>query len=369
MNKRVIDFRYAPWRSQCCIGLVDDYFKTIIEEDGSVAFDYIWPEDIHCFHRNDDKITPVHNRIVQNYGFRYRYKIEAFGAGACTSVKQTYSDPEKAIVYTEYNYERIKLETKAFSWKSDSGARVDVIMYDLYKPSDREVFIKLATLGLEPPKRPISYDKTDIYVSEVRHIQIHRIFQSELVILDEESSRFGGAFFIVHEGNFTKDEATYTQAEAAYKWCHEYWLGWNFFKKKIQIPDEDIMKMLYASARNIFQAREVRNHIPTFQVGPTRYRNLWMVDGYFMQESGHILGWDEDSFAGLYSLLKHVHPDGSINIIDDHDKETAIAIATIIRQCELKKDDQRLVELSPTILRAIEFIRWQRDNKFSLGEN
>ncbi|MEZ4719379.1 MAG: hypothetical protein R2851_25330 [Caldilineaceae bacterium] len=34
-------------------------------------------------------------------------------------------------------------------------------------------------------------------------------------------------------------------------------------------------------ARNILQAREVKDGLPEFQVGPTVYRRLWVIDGYF----------------------------------------------------------------------------------------
>ena len=36
LHNRVIDFRFAPEINQTCIGLVDDYYKTIVREDGSL---------------------------------------------------------------------------------------------------------------------------------------------------------------------------------------------------------------------------------------------------------------------------------------------------------------------------------------------
>ena len=37
---RVIDFRYAPDINQTCIGFADDYYKTIVRENGSM--NYLW---------------------------------------------------------------------------------------------------------------------------------------------------------------------------------------------------------------------------------------------------------------------------------------------------------------------------------------
>ncbi|MCB0075367.1 MAG: hypothetical protein KDE20_28115, partial [Caldilineaceae bacterium] len=57
----------------------------------------------------------------------------------------------------------------------------------------------------------------------------------------------------------------------------------------IAIPNAAIMDMLTACARNILQAREVKDGLPEFQVGPTVYRGLWVIDGYFFLEAARFL--------------------------------------------------------------------------------
>ena len=52
---RVIDFRYAPDINQTCIGFADDYYKTIVREDGSL--NYLWEGDRNQF--VDGTIPPV----------------------------------------------------------------------------------------------------------------------------------------------------------------------------------------------------------------------------------------------------------------------------------------------------------------------
>jgi hypothetical protein len=54
-----------------------------------------------------------------------------------------------------------------------------------------------------------------------------------------------------------------------------------------------------ACARNILQAREVKNGKLTFQVGPTCYRGLWVVDGNFILEAARYLGYDKEAIEGL----------------------------------------------------------------------
>src|SRR5699024_6553408 len=118
----------------------------------------------------------------------------------------------------------------------------------------------------------------------------------------------------------------------------------------------DIDNMLNITGRNILQAREKKEGITQFQVGPAQYRGIWIVDGHFILEAAHIMGRSKEAYQGILAVLKHVKPDGSIQILPEHIKETGIALATFVRQCELMNDDERLVELWPTMLRALKFI-------------
>ena len=60
-------------------------------------------------------------------------------------------------------------------------------------------------------------------------------------------------------------------------------------------------EFLTACARNIQQAREVKNGRLVFQVGPTVYRGLWIVDGNFLLEAARYLGYDHEADEGLRS--------------------------------------------------------------------
>ena len=78
----------------------------------------------------------------------------------------------------------------------------------------------------------------------------------------------------------------------------------------------DIMAMLTACARNILQAREVKDGLPEFQVGPTVYRGLWIIDGYFFLEAARFLSWDDDAARGIDALLRRVLDDhGGVDIL------------------------------------------------------
>ena len=78
--------------------------------------------------------------------------------------------------------------------------------------------------------------------------------------------------------------------------------------------------------RNIYQAREIKQGLPAFQVGPTCYRGLWVVDGSFLLEAMTYLGRGDETRNGVKYLMSFQHDDGSFMLLDAHWKETGIAL-------------------------------------------
>ncbi len=122
-------------------------------------------------------------------------------------------------------------------------------------------------------------------------------------------------------------------------------------------------EFLIACARNIQQAREVKNARLVFQVGPTLYRNLWIVDGNFLLEAARYLGYDQEADEGLLSEWAKQLPSGQIVAAGggEHWKDTAIAMFTLVRQCELKQDWRFFKDLEPNVRHAIDFLVQLRD--------
>ena len=73
----------------------------------------------------------------------------------------------------------------------------------------------------------------------------------------------------------------------------------------IEIPDPGIQQIVDSSIRNIYQARDIKNGLPAFHVGPTVYRCLWIVDGSFLLETATMLGRGQEARRGnrLYDGL------------------------------------------------------------------
>ncbi len=118
-----------------------------------------------------------------------------------------------------------------------------------------------------------------------------------------------------------------------------------------------------ACVRNIQQAREVRDGKLTFQVGPTVYRGLWIVDGNFILEAARYLGYDSAAQAGLETEWSRQLPDGQIVAGGgrEHWKDTGIAMFTLVRQAELSQNWSYFRRMQPNVLRAVKFLEGLRE--------
>jgi hypothetical protein len=142
-----------------------------------------------------------------------------------------------------------------------------------------------------------------------------------------------------------------------------WWAAWRPFGDVHWNYPSHHGKFLTACARNIQQARELKNDRLVFQVGPTVYRGLWIVDGNFLLEAARYLGYDQEADQGLRSEWSKQLPTGQVvaAVPGEHWKDTAIAMFTLVRQCELKQDWSDFRELEPNVRRAIDFLRATRD--------
>jgi hypothetical protein len=120
---------------------------------------------------------------------------------------------------------------------------------------------------------------------------------------------------------------------------------------------------LVACARNIQQAREKKGGKLVFEVGPTVYRGLWIVDGNFLLEAARYLGYDDAADQGLLAEWDLQAPSGQIiaSAGKEHWKDTAIAMFTVVRACELKQDWSLLQRLAAKVGKATEFLIGLRD--------
>jgi len=142
--------------------------------------------------------------------------------------------------------------------------------------------------------------------------------------------------------------------------AEQFWQHADLPYGHIQVPDPGIQALLDSSIRNIYQAREIKKGLPAFQVGPTCYRGLWVVDGSFLMEAVAFLGRAEEARAGIQYLLGFQRDDGAIMIIDGHWKETGIALWAVTRHARLTNDPTWLFRVWPNVERGFDYIRSMR---------
>jgi hypothetical protein len=403
---RTIRHQYAPSVSWTCIGHPDDPHKTLVDEEGALLYDYvnsIPAEGVYWFNR------------VFSFGLQSPKRL--------TYATQTTTSAKHPFVETTITYPHARLKLLAFAHEHD-GKRTDIVLWTIecaagYDSIDTAVWVEGQALGKvfvlpqgetaddevyslaqsirvyiadahhwrhvpslflvpghqAPYSDSAGGDTTLAYVSAPYPLQwsrgrhfgpVARMMTPILTVTTEQPAQGAFIFPIQHTDVESCDLAW---ARTALETERRFWdsyparpLGW-------QIPDADIMNMIDACARNILQAREIKNGLPEFQVGPTSYRGLWVVDGYFILEAARYLGHASAGEQGINALLRRVQPSGAIMQLDFHPKETGISIATLIRQCELDDDWARLASFWSVIQNGVSYIRWLREQSKTRGES
>ncbi|MCS7222229.1 MAG: hypothetical protein RML36_16045 [Anaerolineae bacterium] len=391
MAERVIDFRYAPVSRWTCIGRPDDSYKTLVREDGALlyGFDNRWGAAAWRFNRVLEFALLTDQKPIQVH-----------------QVTETASIP---VVVTTLRYPKATLTLRAFGHQHDGARRTDVVLWTIeaasgvrdfmtglwitvYEPgyyfaprsapqpsqeifiaplTERPEFSDLATFLGEGEKSTLPGGRL-AFASVPHALALHRApgfapmsaLATEYALLSE-GQRFEGAILVPqnHEQVSDMDLAWAQEALAAER---RFWQGFRLQRIALEVPDPDVMDMVRACARNILQAREIKDGLPEFQVGPTCYRGLWVVDGHFLLEAARYLGYVEDADRGIDALLRRVRPDGSIAQMPFHTKETGIALTTLVRQTELSGRWERLRELWPVVRNAVQYIRQLRREAYEL---
>lgn len=393
-TQRTIDFRYAPpicWTNIC---YPDDPYKSLVSESGALLYGF----------------DPL---IFFSWHFKRVIEFSLISADKPVNVAQRTESARVPVVITTLNYPTAVLELRTFAHLDSDGRRTDVVLWKIRVHDEVDeiltgLHLDISEQGVVFTGRSVAPART-IYAVPIHEFEPPEFWQAISVYhVEDESQPAPGTLVLVsspqrlvhiHPTGFRPVGSLGTEScivrggetiEGAIllplnyqdfdgldeAWAHRaladvrrFWLEYPLLRKTFQVPDPDVMDMVVALARNILQAREIKDGLPVFQVGPTCYRGLWVVDGHFFLEAAQYLGYEEDALRGIDTLLKYVHPDGSIARMPFHTKESAIAIATIIRQVELSGRHDLLTALWPTILNAVAYIERLRAQADALSED
>jgi hypothetical protein len=348
------DYRYAPPWWQTCIGLPDDWQKTLVSKEGVLLYDYI---------RGNE------------FGTRVSVGLES--AGETTSA-QAMPDPRVPVVETilsdQAGRELMRWSALAVvpgddqklpfrrSSQADEGkpARGDLLLVE--KAPGRH---RLA-LTIES-KDPLDIADRTIFRKGRRFASFSAGWTGIAPGKNKLTVTFPGrveelAVYCAsgHEAGDVDPGWAKAQPDRAAR----YWAGQDFPYGVISVPDPAVQGLLDSCIRNIYQAREIKDGLPIFQVGPTCYRGLWVVDGAFILEAMAYLGRGQEARAGIRHLLTRQKPDGSFDILGNYWKENGIVLYILTRHALLTGDPGWLKENWPTVKRVVEAIkRLRRDSR------
>lgn len=175
-------------------------------------------------------------------------------------------------------------------------------------------------------------------------------------------ARKSATFFVLFSGGgaIVIEPATRKQALACRERAVKFWERAPLPFGRVQVPDAGIQALVDSSIRNIWQAREIKKGLPAFQVGPTCYRGLWIVDGSFLLEAATMLGAGKEARNGVAYELTYQRPDGRIEVMKDFSKENGIVLWTCVRHAQLTQDKAWLGNLWPKLERVAAHIRTLR---------
>jgi hypothetical protein len=323
-----IDFRYAPLSGQTAFCFPDDHQKSLVGERGELRY----------------------------AGATVEFSLR--GMEANRIAEQRLEAPGVPIVHTRIARPEAWLDLTTFATNREGEGRVDNVI-----------------LEVRPRKAARVYAVPQVIVTTKRDAVTPPLVANaplaghDALLLPEGAATMDRPlrYFVrlpQEAQDAAKLEAGLHAPDALLEEAREYWRRWWPFSGDVgwTYPGR-YGEFLTACARNILQAREVKDGRLTFQVGPTVYRGLWVVDGNFILESARYLGYDAEAQQGLEATWARQEPDGGIfaGAGREHWKDTGIAMFTLVRQAELAGDYSYFRKMQPEVLRATGFLRSLRD--------
>jgi len=358
-NPTAVDFCYSPrlWQSTICFP--DDPHKSLVGQIGDLRYDF-----------GKGSLTGV-----EDFGTVCTFSLA--GMQDDHVVRQWLEAPHIPIVHTLIERPTATLELTAFASRHGSEGRVDNVLLSIL-PRGRSVAaiprLHVRTCRtLKQMTGPPTVVINDANSNNPFLLAAKIGPTSDFAMMWQEA---GYSLFLPHGEAELNQPLRYfvrfplenrtaehvgemmQQPDALLEESRAFWKQWKPFGSVAWSYPERSGEFLLACARNIQQARELKDNRLVFEVGPTLYRNLWIVDGNFLLEAARYLGYDKEADEGLLSEWNKQLPSGQVVAGGggEHWKDTAIAMFTLVRQCELKQDWQLFKDLEPNVRRAIDFL-------------
>ena len=359
-----IDFRYAPEDFQSTICFPDDPVKTLVGKWGDLRCDF--PRDQFAG--------------INQFGTIVRFTLS--GMDRDTWIEQTMESPGIPILHTKVDRPAATMELIAFATRRPGEGRVDNVLLEIRARAEEVTASPVMKIRSSKPYDLLAKNGSATVV-------VRQGETTPWMICLPQHNPAHDLWWVAEEGGYrlTLEHGTATRTQplrylfrmpqagaedvdrtvdpdALLEEVRAWWKQWQAFHPPVTwtVPGRE-GDFLTACARNIQQAREVKDGKLVFQVGPTVYRGLWIVDGNFLLEAARYLGFDDAADEGLLSEWRQQVASGQIIASGgkEHWKDTAIAMFTLVRACELKQDWSLMRRLAANVGHAIEFLIGLRD--------
>jgi len=295
-------------------------------------------------------------------------------------VRQRLEDPAVPIVHTRIERPELFVDLIAFATSSETEGRVDNVIFEARPKRRRQVYARpvvkirtreavlVAREGRATVVRLGASDRPPLLVADAP-LTLRDVGTAAVLTAEEGAASPERPLRLLlrfpQQGQETARLTAGIEApEALLDEARSFWRAWSpcLGGVRFALPGR-YGEFFTASARNILQARERRDGRLTFQVGPTVYRGLWVVDGHFLLEAARYLGYSREVEQGLETTWSYQEASGGIfaGAGKEHFKDTAIAMFTLVRLAELNQDWSYFQKMQPEILRGVRFLEGLRE--------
>ncbi|MGA2253354.1 MAG: hypothetical protein ABSG53_01725 [Thermoguttaceae bacterium] len=343
---QIVDFRYAPPQWQTAICLPDDPYKSLVDNNGDLLYHY------------------------GQGGREFATRIAVEVASGAVWKKQELLSPRIPIVRTYRTAPGLEIIEEALAVTNDmqlpGPARNDLVLVHVKNTSHeprtfQPQLIVDTTFGVRREAERVVVNNHETITCSLKMAAGASGKQFPLETLTLPAGKTA-TFFVLYSGGGTivASPSTLEQAATAREHAVAYWQRAPLPYGRVQVPDAGIQALIDSSIRNIWQAREIKKGLPAFQVGPTCYRGLWIVDGAFLLEAAAMLGAGDQARNGVAYELTNQKTDGRIEVMPSYWKENGIVLWTCVRHAQLTQDKAWLESEWPKLLRIVEYIRLLR---------
>lgn len=362
-GKGEIDFRYAPGRWQSTYCFPQDPYKSLVGKHGELLIGHPGlGADFDFF----PHVVSVGLQQLPPGGY-VEQKLEAPGIPIITT-KLSWAD--LTVVLTSFATNEGKegrVDNLSIEFRSNGKPNVqcapEIVVTSksaftaevVDESSSRRHRIGVVKLGGAPGPFFI----VDSEVESGEHEGVHRFRLQSGSLIKDQAEKFFVRF--PQEGQpLEKFVRGLGRADQLLAGARAFWNEWKPFEGKVnwKLPG-GYHDFLVASARNIVEAQEIKKGKKVFQVGPTVYRGLWVVDGTFLIEAARYLGYDKEAQEGLESIWDLQDSNGGFvaGAGEAHWKDTAVAVYALVRQAELSQDWEFFHSTYPDAHKAMMYLK------------